>query len=101
MNVAQIEHADAYSDPLPAVSTIERMEDLITTRRRELVTIRNKERELFRLTNLDAQMSDRFVRLSNEMHQARLRLATNLREIVEVAGHIAAEYAAVEIVTPV
>jgi hypothetical protein len=43
-------------------------------------------------------MSDRFVRLSNETHQAQIRLAENLQQIVEVAGHIAAEYAAVEII---
>lgn len=99
MTLAQIEHADTFRDPLPTVSTLDRMEDLITTRRRELITIKNKERELARLASLDWEMSDRFVRLSNETHQAKLRLAENLQQIVEVAGQIADEYAAVEIVT--
>jgi len=93
-----LEHADTFNDPLPSKDTLDRMEDLITTRRRELITIKNKERELARLTSLDWQASDRFVRLSNETHQAHLRLAENLQQIVEVAGHITAEYAAFEIV---
>ena len=93
-----LEHADTFNDPLPSKDTLDRMEDLITTRRRELITIKNKERELARLTSLDWQASDRFVRLSTETHQAHLRLAENLQQIVEVAGHITAEYAAFEIV---
>jgi len=98
MTLAQIEHADAFRDPLPTNGTLDRMEDPITTRRRELITIKNKERELSRLANLNWEMSDRFVRLSNETNQAQLRLAENLKQIVEVAGHITAEYAAVEII---
>jgi hypothetical protein len=98
MTLAQIEHADTFRDPLPTKSTLDRMDDVITKRRHLLVTIRNKERELSRLTDKDDQMSDRFVSLSNQMHQAQLRLADNLREIVEVAGQIHDEYAAVEII---
>jgi hypothetical protein len=98
MNIAQREYADAYSDPLPTKSTLDKMKDLFMVRQLVLVTISNKEREMSRLTDKDEQMSDRFVMLSNQMHQAQLRLADNLREIVEVAGQIHDEYAAFEIV---
>jgi flagellin-specific chaperone FliS len=97
-SIAQLEHADAYSDPLPCESTLDRMRNLFMGRQLELVTIKNKQREMSRLEDLEMQMSDRYRYLSNQMTQAELRLANNLREIVSVAGQIRDEYAAVEIV---
>lgn len=99
MNTAQREHADAYSDPLPCKDTLDRMEELFTVRRREMIVIKNKRLQLSVFDEPEAQMSDRCRDIGNQLAQSEMRLAENRREIIEVAGQICAEHAAAEIVT--
>ena len=95
MTVAQLEHADTFCDPLPAQDTLERMEELFTRRRRELVLVKNRRIQLAgfdeRFSDEGWQMSQGRIRLTNELNQAELRMAEIEFEIVEVARLIVAE----------
>lgn len=100
MSISQIEHADAYSDPLPCKDTLDRMEQLFTDRRREMIVIKNKQMQLlFRFDGPDSQISDRCREIENQLAQAQMRLKETHAQIVEVAGQICDEHAAAEIVT--
>lgn len=95
MNVAQLEHVSTFTEPPPKQSTLERMEELFIAWRREIVTAKNRR---FQLEILDeAQASDRFIRISNQLTQSETRQKEILDEIVEVAGLIYAEHAALEV----
>ena len=95
LNITQVENRGIYCDPLPCKDTLDRMEELFTVRRRELILIKNRKNQLA----VSMEGSDRSVRISNDLAQAEMRLAENLAQIVEVAEHIVSENRAGEIVT--
>jgi len=101
MNIAQIEYSDTFVEELPTQDTLDRMEQLFTDRRREMITAKNRRIRLAafdeRFADENWQISDGRIRLANELTQAEMKLAENLSEIIEVAGQIYAEHAAAEL----
>jgi hypothetical protein len=95
MNLTQMENAYAFADPLPAVETIDRLEELVTQRRRELIIEHNRRIQLEtfddRFPGPDWQASDKRVRLVDQIAQSEQRRARIKQEIVEVARLIVAE----------
>ena len=102
MTAIQIENRDAFCDPLPASDTLDRMEEAIRARRREMIVVQTKKMqvEMFdnRFTDMEAQGADRRNEIVNRMNQASLRQAGIEREIVEVARLIVAEADNAEII---
>jgi hypothetical protein len=95
MTVAQLEHIGTFRDPLPALSTMERMEDLFIKWRREIITAKNKrmQADVFerRHTDPEAQASDYFGLLGSQLTQAEVQRKRVELEIIEVARLIVAE----------
>ena len=95
MNVTQLENAYTYADRLPTQTTVDRMEQVITDRRRELILLKNRQFKLRTFDNAyaeeDWQASDGRKRLVNQITQSELRLRRVWDEIVEVARLIVAE----------
>jgi hypothetical protein len=95
MNLTQFENGLAVADAPPTVETIDRLEELVTQRRRELVLEHNRRIQLSAFDDMysgaDWQASDKRVRLVSQIAQSEQRRARIKQEIVEVARLIAAE----------
>jgi hypothetical protein len=95
MSLTQFEHLATLTDPVPAQSTLDRMEDLFIKWRREIITAKNKrmQADVFerRHTDPEAQASDYFGLLSSQLTQAEIQRKRVELEIIEVARLIVAE----------
>lgn len=88
MNVAQIEYANSYSDPLPAADTVSRMGKLCVERDKQIERVERRQSVVNAVNRLHLVAA---TDVNNELTQARLRLREIQQEIVEVARLIVAE----------
>lgn len=100
MNVAQLEYADQYSDPLPANDMIDRMRMLCLERESALERLEKKEAALRAIDRMPwgVRPAQR-AKLANEADQVTLLVRTLQNEIVEVARLIVAEADNGELIT--
>lgn len=102
MTLAQAEHITTFVEPPADQSTLDRLEELFISRRREIITAKNKRMQLQvyeqRLTEAEGQASDRIMHLASQLTQAEIQRARIELEIIEAAGLLTAENAAKEVV---
>jgi hypothetical protein len=95
MTIAQIEHAETCSDPLPEQDAFDRMEDAINRRRREIIIAKTKQVQLTRFdarfTDAESQFADRRGLILSQQTQAEIARKRIELEIIDVARLIAAE----------
>jgi hypothetical protein len=95
MNLTQLENGLALAGALPQVETIDRLEELVTQRRREMILERNRRVQLSAFDDMhpgvDWQTSDKRIRLVGQIAQSEQRRARIKQEIIEVARLIVAE----------
>ena len=95
MNVTQLENSYTFTERLPQQTTIDRLEQVITDRRRELILLKNRQ---FKLRTFDSayaeedwQASDERKRLVNQITQSESRLRRIKDDLIEIARLIVAE----------
>lgn len=105
ISVAQIEHADMFSDPLPSADTLARIKQQILALDHQTNVVTKKQGALDALNGwyLRDVSNDQRVRLANELTQAQLRLAEirdDMEELILAAAEeITARRALAEVTT--
>lgn len=90
MTVTQLEHADAFTDTLPATDTYTRLDNLFTERRRVVEQLEALDK---RFKGDDWQQSDQRLSVANQLTDAEIRRSEVEAEIVKAAWQLVAEEA--------
>ena len=100
MNIAQLEYADIYSDPLPSDETLDKLKELCRQHSGTEILVRNKKEVLqYYEKRWPPPSAEQRASVLNQLTQGALRLAELKRELLEVAEQFVSESRAGEFVT--